>query len=87
MTSVFDKNYLLNVLLSSNNWNDQTIGEEVQRRALYELEADKLLAEGGINSKSVTAITETAKRIKEQMDVRITSIIDDHTKITPLFFI
>ena len=32
---------------------------------MFELEADKLLSEGGINSKSVTEITETAKRIKE----------------------
>ena len=59
----------------------------MQRRGLYELEADKLLAEGGINSKSVTAITETAKRIKEQMDVRISKVIEDQTKIEPIFFI
>ena len=64
-SSVFDKSFLLNVLLSSKNWNDHSIEEEVQRRAMFELEADKLLAEGGINSKSVTEITETAKRIKE----------------------
>ena len=54
---------------------------------MFELEADKLLAEGGINSKSVTEITETAKRIKEQMDVRINNIINEQTVIEPIFFI
>ena len=84
---MFDKSFLLNVLLSSNNWSDHAIEEEVQRRTMFELEADKLLAEGGINSKSVTEITETAKRIKEQMDIRINDVINDQTVIEPKFFI
>ena len=48
----------------------------MQRRAIYELEADKLIAEGGINTKSVNYITRTAGRIKEQMDERINNIIE-----------
>ena len=59
----------------------------MQRRAIYELEADKLIAEGGINTKSVSYITETANRIKEQMDTRIRSIVDHETVIEPIFFI
>ena len=54
---------------------------------MYELESDKLLSEGGINSKSVSAITETMKKIKEQMDVRISTIIEEQTKIEPIYFI
>ncbi len=59
----------------------------MQRRAIYELEADKLIAEGGINTKSVNYITETANRIKDQMDVRIGTIVDKETLIEPNFFI
>ena len=73
--------------MSSQNWNDQTIEEEIHRRALYESEADKLLAEGGINAKSVSAITETAKRIKEHMDSRISKVLEEETKIEPTYFI
>ena len=61
--------------------------QEVQRRAIYELEADRLIAEGGINTKSVSYITETANRIKEQMDNRIRKIVDHETTIEPIFFI
>lgn len=59
----------------------------MERRAIYELEADKLISEGGINTKSVNFITETANRIKDQMDLRIRSIIDQDTTIEPIFFI
>ena len=60
----------------------------MNRRGLYESEADKLLMEGGINAKSVSQITETAKRIKEHMDNRIGSILnDENAKIDPTYFI
>jgi len=63
--SIFDKNYMLSSLQTGRNWNDFTVEQEVQRRAIYELEADKLISEGGINTKSVNYITETANRIKD----------------------
>lgn len=63
--SIFDKNYLIQALQTSRNWNDFSLEQEVQRRAIYELEADKLISEGGINTKSVSYITETANRIKD----------------------
>ena len=55
--SIFDKNYLLQSLQTANNWNDFSLEQEVQRKAIYELEADRLIAEGGINTKSVNYIT------------------------------
>ena len=55
----------MQALQTSNNWNDFSLEQEVQRRAIYELEADKLISEGGINTKSVNYITETANRIKD----------------------
>ena len=85
--SIFDKNYLLQSLQTGNNWNDFSLEQEVQRRAIYELEPDKLISEGGINTKSVNYITSTANRIKEQMDNRIRSIVDHETTIEPIFFI
>lgn len=85
--SIFDKNYLLQSLQTSTNWNDFTLEQEVQRRAIYELEADKLIAEGGINTKSVSYITERVNRIKDQMDLRIRSILDHETTVEPIFFI
>ena len=45
-------------------------------RAIYELEADRLISEGGINTKSVNYITDTVNRIKDQMDERVRSIVD-----------
>ena len=72
---------------TSKNWNDVSLEQEIQRRAIYELEADKLIAEGGINTKSVSYITDTANRIKEQMDKRIRSIVDNDTILEPIFFI
>ena len=59
----------------------------MQRRAIYELEADKLIAEGGINTKTVNYITKTANRIKDQMDERIQSIIEAESTLEPIFFI
>ena len=59
----------------------------MQRRAIFEMEADQLIAEGGINTKSVNYITETANRIKEQMDTRIQHIVEHETTIEPIFFI
>ena len=63
--SIFDKNYLILSLQSGKNWNDFNVENEVQMRGIYELEADKLIAEGGINTKSVNYITDTANRIKD----------------------
>lgn len=46
--SLFDKNYLVHMLLNSENWKSDSIDREVLSKTLYELEADKLLSEGGI---------------------------------------
>ena len=59
----------------------------MQTKAIYELEADRLIAEGGINTKSVSYITKTANRIKDQMDERLQNLIINETMVEPIFFI
>ena len=54
---------------------------------MHELEADKLLAEGGSNSRSVQEIKDMAARIKDHMDIEINQIIVDDGKIEPKYFI
>jgi len=39
---------LVHMLLNSENWKSDSIDREVLSKTLYELEADKLLSEGGI---------------------------------------
>ena len=60
---------------------------ELHRRAMHELEADKLLAEGGSNTRSVQDIKEMAARIKDHMDLEINKIIMEDTKLSPIYFI